>query len=72
MSNQNNKKIYLTELQAIDNSDGELKLYAGLNIESYTFLEAEEYCKAYYPYLKVIGIWEETIELKVEGNINLN
>jgi len=72
MTHQNNKKTFLTEFQAIDITDNELKLFAGINIEAYTYFEAEEYCKTYYPYLKVIGIWEETIELKVEGNINLN
>jgi len=47
--------LYLTEFIAKDLFDGDLKTYAGPRIEAISFQKAEEYCRKFHPYLRVIG-----------------
>lgn len=62
--------LYLTEFIAKDLFDGELKTYAGPRIEAISFQKAEEYCRKFHPYLRVIG--ELQAEMVDEGVIHYN
>ncbi|MFN9113741.1 MAG: hypothetical protein ACK5XN_27045 [Bacteroidota bacterium] len=62
--------LYLTEFIAKDLFDGELKTYAGPRIEAISFQKAEEYCRKFHPYLRVIG--ELEAEMVDEGVIHYN
>lgn len=62
--------LYLTEFIAKDLFDGELKTYAGPRIEAISFQKAEEYCRKFHPYLRVIG--ELEAEIVDEGVIHYN
>ena len=53
--------LYLTEFLAKDLFDGELKTYAGPRIEAISFQKAEEYCRKFHPYLRVIGKLEAEV-----------
>ncbi len=54
--------VFITEFKAIRVKDGELRVYAGDNIESISFSVAQEWCDEHKPWLKVIG------KLNVEFN----
>jgi len=62
--------LYLTEFLAKDLFDGDLKTYAGPRIEAVSFQKAEEYCRKFHPYLRVIG--ELEAEMVDEGVIHYN
>ena len=62
--------LYLTEFPAKDLFDGEIKTYAGPRIEAISFQKAEEYCRKFHPYLRVIG--ELQAEMVDEGVIHYN
>jgi hypothetical protein len=62
--------LYLTEFLAKDLFDGDLKTYAGPRIEAISFQKAEEYCRKFHPYLRVIG--ELEAEMVDEGVIHYN
>lgn len=62
--------LYLTEFLAKDLFDGEIKTYAGPRIEAISFQKAEEYCRKFHPYLRVIG--ELEAEMVDEGVIHYN
>lgn len=62
--------LYLTEFIAKDLFDGEMKTYAGPRIEAISFQKAEEYCRKFHPYLRVIG--ELEAEMVDEGVIHYN
>lgn len=62
--------LYLTEFIAKDLFDGELKTYAGPRIEAISFQKAEEYCRKFHPYLRVIG--ELEAEIVDDGVIHYN
>lgn len=62
--------LYLTEFRAKDLFDGELKTYAGPRIEAVSRRMAEEYCRNFHPYLRVIG--ELQAEMVDEGVIHYN
>ena len=49
---------------------GDLKTYAGPRIEAVSFQKAEEYCRKFHPYLRVIG--ELEAEMVDEGVIHYN
>lgn len=51
---------FLTELWAKCAADGELKHYAGDNIDALSFKDAQKWCDENKPYLKVIGILTAT------------
>ncbi len=48
-------KTFLTEIQAIDPKDGELKTWHGQDIHAKTWEDAQEICDKLYGYLSVIG-----------------
>ena len=48
-------KVWLTEIIAKSAKTGELKIWAGENVEAPTFELAQEWCDTYKGYLKVIG-----------------
>jgi len=49
--------IYLTEIMAVDASDGQLKRFAGPDIEAPTKEQAQAYCLANgLGYCRVIGV----------------
>lgn len=59
-------KTYITELQAIDPKDGELKKWGGDRIEADTIEEAEMVCQMEGKgYLKVLGELEIEIEARL-------
>jgi hypothetical protein len=62
--------LYLTEFIAKDLFDGDLKTYAGPRIEAISFQKAEEYCRKFHPYLRVIG--ELEAEMVDDGVIHYN
>lgn len=62
--------LYLTEFLAKDLFDGEIKTYAGPRIEAISFQKAEEYCRKFHPYLRVIG--ELEAEIVDDGVIHYN
>ncbi len=63
--------IYLTKLTAVNQLTGELRTYAGPNIEAPTWKLAEQECAVNYPYLKVVGVL--TAEIDAEDRcINYN
>jgi hypothetical protein len=62
--------LYLTEFIAKDLFDGDLKTYAGPRIEALSFPKAQEYCRKFHPYLRVIG--ELEAEIVDEGVIDYN
>lgn len=67
--------IYLTELRAIDQTTGELKTFAGPNIDAPTQSIAEANCRINYPYLRVIGKLVATIDaddVQTDYNHSLN
>lgn len=49
------KKIFLTELRAIDPADGQLKTWAGPEVRAKTMEAAEKYCSENVGYLRVTG-----------------
>ena len=49
------KSLFATEIEAIDRADGKLKRYMFINIEAYSFEEAEMICVEKFPYAAVIG-----------------
>lgn len=57
--------VWLTEIEAIDPSDGELKKWAGINVVADTIIKAREYLdKNGFGYCKIIGILELEIEIE--------
>lgn len=48
-------KTYLTKLTAVNQLTGELRIFAGPNIEAPTLEMAQAQCEATAPYLTVIG-----------------
>lgn len=62
--------LYLTEFLAKDLFDGDIKTYAGPRIEAISFQKAEEYCRKFHPYLRVIG--ELEAEIVDDGVIHYN
>ena len=49
------KSLFTTEIEAIDRADGKLKRYMFVNIEAYSFEEAEMICVDKFPYAAVTG-----------------
>ena len=49
------KSLFTTEIEAIDRADGKLKRYMFVNIEAYSFEEAEMICVEKFPYATVMG-----------------
>ena len=49
------KSLFTTEIEAIDRADGKLKRYMFVNIEAYSFEEAEMICVDKFPYATVMG-----------------
>lgn len=48
-------KTYLTKFRAYCNESKEIKTFAGKEIEANSIDEAKAYCKAFAPYLTVVG-----------------
>lgn len=48
-------KKFITQFYAIDQTDGEVKLWSGQRIEAPTHNLATEWCKNNAPYLYVVG-----------------
>lgn len=67
-------KTFVTKLQAIDKSDGQIKTFFGQNILANNWHEAELICKTHFPYLKVHGelICELDENLLTENRFYLN
>lgn len=60
-------KTYATIFKAINRTTGEMNTFSGERIHALTFGLAEEYCRQYKPYLKVIGVVLSEIPCK-EGS----
>jgi hypothetical protein len=64
---------WLTEIQAVDPIDGEMKSWSGPNIKANTIEEAKAYCDNNgLGYCKVIGKLIATAKADEEGNIDYN
>lgn len=61
------KNIYVTEIRAIDPMDGELKTWAGPNIEAICYSEAEHICQTRLGYCKVTGMLVSEIPCKSDS-----
>ena len=65
--------VFSTALEAIDKSDGKLKVFAGPYIEALTWADAERICIELYPYLTVVGRLEaEGKYEEVDGEIKID
>lgn len=49
---------YNTRIMAIDPLDGEMKEWAGPNIDAISFADARRYCRDHLGYCEVIGLLE--------------
>lgn len=49
-----------TEIYASDPETRQLRIFAGPDVPGRTEIEAQEFCRAHYPYLKVIGQTDAT------------
>lgn len=68
-------KIYLTKLTAVNQLTGELRIFAGPNIESPTLELAQAECDKHFPYLTVVGELVATIDandVQTDYNHSLN
>ena len=67
-------KTYVTKMQAIDKSDGQIKTFFGKNILANSWDEAEKICETHLPYLSVHGelVCELEFEDLKEVNFSLN
>lgn len=68
-------KIYLTKLTAVNQLTGELRIFAGPNIEAPTWALAQAECDKHFPYLTVVGELVATIDandVQTDFNHSLN
>jgi hypothetical protein len=60
--------IFLTEIRAVDPTDGKLKTWAGPEVEAPSFSLAEDYCRDRLGYCRVVGQLVMTIPCKPGTN----
>lgn len=58
------KKLYVTEIRAIDPITGEMKTWGGPHVPGISFADAREYCRKNLGYCKVIGELVAEIDAK--------
>lgn len=62
--------IYLTEIRAYDPLTGQMKNWCGPQVEALSWSLAEEYCRLYMGYCRVIGEWVGDVEFSTNKETN--
>jgi hypothetical protein len=62
-------KIFITELTALDYSDGQIKKWSGDRVHAPTWELAQQWCDTHKGYLKVVGELQEEIPC-IEDSLN--